>query len=77
MNMHVKAVIAECTEGSDNDTLTFPQVLGNFRDNVDRNRPLKTLTGDPHRVVNFRQVMLGKLHVDNWTDDLNDVADVS
>lgn len=28
MDAHVKAIAAECTAGSDNDTLTFPQVLG-------------------------------------------------
>lgn len=28
MNAHVKSVIAECTQGSDNNTLTFPDVLG-------------------------------------------------
>ncbi|HWA30672.1 MAG TPA: DUF1398 family protein [Rhizomicrobium sp.] len=28
MNMHVKTIVAECTEGSVNNTLTFPQILG-------------------------------------------------
>ena len=28
MNVQVKTVVAECTQGSDNNTLTFPEVLG-------------------------------------------------
>lgn len=28
MNMHVKNVVEDCSKGSENDSLTFPQVLG-------------------------------------------------
>lgn len=28
MNMHVKTVVEGCSKGSENDSLTFPQVLG-------------------------------------------------
>lgn len=28
MNMHVKTVVEDCSKGSENDSLTFPQVLG-------------------------------------------------
>jgi uncharacterized protein YbcV (DUF1398 family) len=28
MNAHVKTIAEECTQGSENDTLNFPQVLG-------------------------------------------------
>ncbi len=53
------------------------QVLCDFRDDVDRFRPDKTIARDPHRVMNFRQMMLGKLHVDDRADDLHNVARAS
>ena len=53
------------------------QVLRDFGDDVDRLGSVEAFAGDAHRVVNFRQVMFGKLHVDDRPDDLHDVPDVS
>ena len=54
----------------------FAQVLRNLGDDIDRLRPLKPFAGNMHRVMNFRQMMLGKLHVDHRPNDLNYVPDV-
>ena len=55
----------------------FAQVLRDFGDNVDRLGALETFARDMHRVVNFRQMMFRKLHVNDRPDDLDDGADVS
>ena len=55
----------------------FAQVLRDLGDDIDLLGPLEAFARDAHRVVNFRQVMLRKLHVDHRPDDLDDVADVS
>jgi hypothetical protein len=55
----------------------FAQVLCHFRDNIDGLRTLKSFASDPHRIMNLRQMMLGKLHVNHRSNDLNNVPDIS
>ena len=54
----------------------FAQVLLHFENDVDRAGHGEAVADDLQRLVNRRQLALGKLHVHRGTGDLNYVSDV-